>query len=186
MDLGQYLSSHNSRNSEENHKNHHGVASVRLLHSLDLAELSALVNEECGEAAGIPRPGRVADAARWLRAVEAEVHHAPVFGIFAASLVGTCRARYRDAAGRSVQISYWIAPGFRQQGFGQAGVWSVLQVMAGRGVVHARAYVAPGNVASQRLLRRLGFRCGELRIYEEAGAVLPFDLDLGEVGRGIC
>lgn len=186
MDLGQYLSSHNTRNSEENHTNSHGVASVRLLHSLDLAELSALVKEECGEAPRIPRPGWVTDAARWLRAVEAEVQHAPVFGIFAPSLIGTCRARYRGAAGRSVQISYWIAPAFRQRGLGTAGVRAVLEVIAGCGVTHARAYVAPGNIRSQRLLGRLGFRCGELRMHEDAGAVLAFDLDLGELGRGLC
>lgn len=158
---------------------------VRLLHSLDLAELSMLVEEERGEAVGIPRPGSRADAARWLRVVEEEARHAPVFGIFAPSLIGTCRARYRDAAGRSVQISYWIAPGFRQRGFGAAGVLAVLRLMAGRGVEHARAYVQPGNLASQKLLKRLGFRCGQVRIYEEAGAVLPFNLDLGELG-GPC
>jgi RimJ/RimL family protein N-acetyltransferase len=182
MDLGQSLSPLNGSNSHGNHRNKNGVPAVRLLHSLDLAELSTLVEEERGEACGIPRPGSMADAATWLRVVEEEARQAPVYGIFAPPLIGTCRARYRDAAGRSVQISYWIGPGFRRRGFGAAGVMEVLRVLAGSGVVHARAYVSPGNVASQRLLKRLGFRRGAVRIYEEAGAVAPFDLDLGELG----
>lgn len=186
MDLGQHLSPRDGSNSHENRKNSNAETPVRLLHSSDLEELSVLIGQEGGEVRGIPRPGRVADTASWLRGVEAEARHAPVFGIYAPALAGTCRVRYRDAARRSVQISYWIAPGFRQQGLGVAGVRAVLREMARRGAVHARAYVAPGNAASQRLLSRLGFRCGELRMHEDAGAVLAFDLDLGELGRGLC
>ena len=186
MDLGQYLSPHDGSNSHENHKNSSGGTAARLLHSVDLEELSALIEPERGECTGIPRPGSVADAANWLRAVEAEASHALVFGIYAPLLTGTCRARYRDAAGRSVQISYWIAPGFRQRGLGTAGVRTVLWELAESGVTHARAYVAPNNTPSQRLLRRLGFRRGKLLIHEEAGAVLPFDLDFDSLGCNLC
>jgi RimJ/RimL family protein N-acetyltransferase len=63
-----------------------------------------------------------------------------------------------DAAGR-VEIGYGLAAGSRGRGLGTRAVAAMLDELAQTGVVReVLACVHPGNVASGRLLERLGFR----------------------------
>ncbi len=56
-----------------------------------------------------------------------------------------------------VDLGYGLAPSARGRGLGTAAVSLLLDWVADRGAVQARAEVLPGNAASLRLLARLGF-----------------------------
>lgn len=61
-----------------------------------------------------------------------------------------------DAEGE-VEIGYGLAPSVRGRGLGTEAVRALLAWVRQQGAVRVRAEVLPGNEASLRLLRRLGF-----------------------------
>ena len=66
-----------------------------------------------------------------------------------------------DAAGR-VEIGYGLAPASRGHGLGTRAVAALLDELAATGAVRdVVACVHPGNVASRRLLERLGFELAD-------------------------
>jgi ribosomal-protein-alanine N-acetyltransferase len=57
-----------------------------------------------------------------------------------------------------VEIGYGLAPGSRGRGLGTRAVAALLEELERSGLVReVSAFVHPGNVASRRLLERLGF-----------------------------
>ena len=67
-----------------------------------------------------------------------------------------------DAEGR-VEIGYGLAAGSRGRGLGTRAVAALLDELAATGAVReVTAGVHPGNVASRRLLERLGFRVADV------------------------
>jgi len=72
-----------------------------------------------------------------------------------------------DASGEA-EIGYGLAPSVRGKGLGTATVQALLEWVRAQGAAHVRAEVLPGNEASLRLLRRLGFE----QVEERAGHVV--------------
>jgi RimJ/RimL family protein N-acetyltransferase len=77
-------------------------------------------------------------------------------------VVGDC-GWFGPPADGVVDLGYGLAPSARGRGVATAAVRLLLEWVALRGAVQARADVLPGNVPSLRLLARLGFvEVGEL------------------------
>ena len=72
-------------------------------------------------------------------------------------IVGGCGFKGAPTEGE-VEIGYAVAPAFREAGAGAAAVRRLLEIAArAPQVSHVVANVAPDNVASTRLVQRLGF-----------------------------
>jgi len=74
--------------------------------------------------------------------------------------IGMVAYHHKDAYHRRLQLGYIVAPKHQGSGFGTEAVRAVLDYCAG--ALHAHrieALIHPDNVASTRLVERLGFRC---------------------------
>jgi RimJ/RimL family protein N-acetyltransferase len=86
-------------------------------------------------------------------------------------LMGGCELRMLTA--RSVNVSYWVFPQFRQQGYA-ARALALLCESAARvpGLERVEAHIAPDNLASRRLAERCGFvEAGTVREEAWTGAI---------------
>ena len=86
--------------------------------------------------------------------------------------IGMVNYHRRDAHHRRLQLGYIVAPKHQRCGFGTEAVRAVLDYCAG--ALHAHrieALIHPDNVASARLVERLGFHCegGPLTDYWRVG-----------------
>ena len=81
-----------------------------------------------------------------------------------------------DEQGR-VEIGYSVQPSWRRQGVATECVSALLAWARSRGISRFRASVAPENVPSLAIIRRLGFREVGSQIDEIDGLELVFDLD---------
>jgi [ribosomal protein S5]-alanine N-acetyltransferase len=73
------------------------------------------------------------------------------------TVVGGCGFKGPPAGG-CVEIGYGLSPLWLRQGFGARGVSLLLQLAAGSGQVSSvTAHIAPDNLASAALARRVGF-----------------------------
>jgi [ribosomal protein S5]-alanine N-acetyltransferase len=86
-------------------------------------------------------------------------------------LIGMVNYHARDARNRRLQLGYMVAPKQQGKGYGAEAVAAVLDYCCRLGVHRIEALVQPDNVASLRLLERLGFHCegGPLRDYWRVG-----------------
>jgi ribosomal-protein-alanine N-acetyltransferase len=74
--------------------------------------------------------------------------------------VGMVNYHHREARHRRLELGYIIAPKQQRKGLGVEAVRAVLEYCTGDlGVHRVEALIHPDNVASQRLVERLGFRC---------------------------
>ena len=81
-----------------------------------------------------------------------------------------------DEQGR-VEIGYSVQASWRRQGVATECVAALLAWARSRGITRFRASVAPDNVPSLAIIRRLGFREVGSQIDEIDGLELVFDLD---------
>jgi RimJ/RimL family protein N-acetyltransferase len=73
-------------------------------------------------------------------------------------IFGACAFKGAPQDG-SVEINYGIAAAHRGRGIATAAVGQLLQLAAASGIVHGVvAHIIQGNVGSEKLVRRLGFR----------------------------
>jgi ribosomal-protein-alanine N-acetyltransferase len=82
--------------------------------------------------------------------------------------IGMVSYHHREAGNRRLEIGYCIAPGHQRRGFATEAVGAVIGYCTGTlGVHRIEAMIHTENVASMRLVERLGFRCegGPLRDY---------------------
>lgn len=76
------------------------------------------------------------------------------------TVLGGCGFKTAPANG-TVEISYGVARSERGRGVATAAVRSLLQMAASSGLVHeVVAHIVPGNMASSRVVARLGFSQG--------------------------
>lgn len=76
------------------------------------------------------------------------------------TVLGGCGFKTAPTNG-TVEISYGVARSERGRGVATAAVRSLLQMAASSGLVHeVVAHILPGNMASSRVVGRLGFRRG--------------------------
>jgi [ribosomal protein S5]-alanine N-acetyltransferase len=86
---------------------------------------------------------------------------APFLIVSRNSILGTCRFRAAPAHG-SVEIGYEVAESQRGRGIATAAVERLLQMAASSGLVQqVVAHILPGNVASSKVVSRLGFSMGD-------------------------
>ena len=86
--------------------------------------------------------------------------------------IGMVSYHHRNVHNRRLQLGYIVAPKHQRGGFGTEAVRAVLDYCIGALHAHrVEALIHPGNVASTRLVERLGFRCegGPLRDYWRVG-----------------
>jgi [ribosomal protein S5]-alanine N-acetyltransferase len=82
-----------------------------------------------------------------------------------------------DADGRA-ELGYQIEPGSRRRGLALEAVRGILDWAANQHGIHRfRASIAPDNVASLALVRRLGFRLVGVRHDEIDGQEVVWELD---------
>lgn len=90
-------------------------------------------------------------------------HHwcIPFLIVLRNSILGTCRFKAAPAHG-SVEIGYEVAESQRGRGIATAAVGRLLQMAASSGFVQqVVAHILPGNVASSKVVSRLGFSMGD-------------------------
>jgi ribosomal-protein-alanine N-acetyltransferase len=86
--------------------------------------------------------------------------------------IGMVNYHHRDARNRRLELGYIIAPRLQRKGLGLEAVRKALDYCTGElGAHRVEALIHPGNVASVRLVERLGFRCegGPLADYWRVG-----------------
>ncbi len=86
-------------------------------------------------------------------------------------IVGSCG--FKDAAlGGWVEIGYGIAPASRRRGLGTQAVRALCRLaFDSAGIQQVRACIAPGNLASAALARRLGFVQGPMVLEQDGSSV---------------
>ena len=88
-------------------------------------------------------------------------------------IIGGCGFKDAPKDGR-VEIGYGVSPGNRGQGAATAAVGLLLQLAFGSGVQEVYAEVAPGNLASTKVVRKLGFVDIGTRVDEEDQLVVQW------------
>jgi [ribosomal protein S5]-alanine N-acetyltransferase len=86
--------------------------------------------------------------------------------------IGMVNYHHRDARNRRLELGYIIAPKHQRKGLGREAVRAVLDhCVEELGAHRIEALIHPDNVASRRLVERLGFRCegGPLIDYWKVG-----------------
>ena len=83
-------------------------------------------------------------------------------------LIGTVRAGSYDARNRRVELGYDLATAYWGHGYVTSAVRALLDELFAQGIFRVEATVMEGNVRSERVLERLGFRReGVLRGYKQ-------------------
>lgn len=86
--------------------------------------------------------------------------------------IGMVNYHHRDARNRRLELGYIVAPKHQHNGFGTEAVQAIVSYCTDELQAHRiEALIHPDNVASKRLIERLGFRCegGPLRDYWRVG-----------------
>lgn len=92
-------------------------------------------------------------------------------------LVGTCGFSGPPGEAGTIEIGYSIVPADQRKGYGLAGVWQLMAwAFADRRVTTITAETVPALIASQGLLRRLGFELTSSRHHDKAGGILTFTI----------
>jgi len=89
-------------------------------------------------------------------------------------IVGSCGFKGPPVGGR-VEVGYGVAPGARNQGHASAAVQALLGLAFGSGqVTEVLAEIAPANLASARVVAKLGFIAGGTRVDEDGDAIVQW------------
>jgi ribosomal-protein-alanine N-acetyltransferase len=74
--------------------------------------------------------------------------------------VGMVNYHHREARNKRLEIGYIIAPAFQRNGYGSEAVAALRDYcISDLGVHRIQAFIHPDNIASRRLVERLGFLC---------------------------
>ena len=96
-------------------------------------------------------------------------------------IIGGCGFKDAPKDGR-VEIGYGVSPGSRGQGAATAAVGLLLQRAFGSGVREVFAEVTPENLASAKVVRKLGFVSTGTRMDKEDGMVVQWVANNGGSG----
>jgi len=97
---------------------------------------------------------------------------APFLIVSQNTILGTCRFRAAPEHGR-VEIGYEVAESQRGRGVATAAVEQLLKMAASSGLVQqVVAHIVPGNVASAKVVSRLGFSLGDSFVDSDGEAVM--------------
>lgn len=89
---------------------------------------------------------------------------APFLIVSRNAVLGTCRFKAAPADG-SVEIGYEVAESQRGRGVATQAVMQLLEMAIASGLVkEVFAHIVPGNVASSKVVSRLGFSKGDLLV----------------------
>jgi RimJ/RimL family protein N-acetyltransferase len=88
-------------------------------------------------------------------------------------IIGGCGFKNAPKDGR-VEIGYGVSPDSRGQGAATAAVGLLLQLAFGSGVREVLAEVTPDNLASAKVVRKLGFVSTGTRVDEEGQVVVQW------------
>ena len=152
---------------------------------IDLPNLRRIAASEPVDLGGIEvldgalPPARVAAHALAQLDIGTSVHWcAPFLIVSRNAVLGTCRFRAAPAHG-SVEIGYEVAESQRGQGIATAAVRQLLRIAASSGLVQqVVAHILPGNVASSKVVSRLGFSKGNLLVDHDGEAVTLWSLQV--------
>ena len=101
---------------------------------------------------------------------------APFLIVSRNAILGTCRFRAAPEHG-SVEIGYEVAESQRGQGIATAAVGQLLQMAASSGLVQqVVAHILPGNVASSKVVSRLGFSLSDSLVDHDGETVMRWSL----------
>jgi RimJ/RimL family protein N-acetyltransferase len=96
---------------------------------------------------------------------------APFLIVSRNAVLGTCRFRAAPADG-SVEIGYEVAESQRGRGVATKAVEQLLEIAISSGLVkEVVAHIVPGNVASSKVVSRLGFSKGDLLVEHDGEKV---------------
>ncbi len=102
----------------------------------------------------------------------------PFLIISSNTVLGTCRFRNAPVHG-IVEIGYEVAESQRGRGVATAAVRQLLQKAASSGLVHqVVAHVLPDNVASSKVVSRLGFSKGDLILDHDGETVVLWSIQV--------
>ncbi|HMM65474.1 MAG TPA: GNAT family N-acetyltransferase [Dokdonella sp.] len=152
---------------------------------IDIPNLRRLAASEPVDLGGIEvldgalPPARVAAHALAQLDAGTSAHWCTPFLIVSRSAVlGSCRFRNAPARG-SVEIGYEVAESQRGQGVATAAVRQLLLKATSSGLVQqVVAHILPGNVASSRVVSRLGFSEGDLIVDHDGETVALWSIQV--------
>lgn len=103
---------------------------------------------------------------------------APFLIISGSTVLGTCRFRNAPVHG-IVEIGYEVAESQRGKGVATAAVRQLLQKAASSGLVHqVIAHILPDNMASSKVVSRLGFSGGDLVLDHDGQEVAVWSIQV--------
>lgn len=152
---------------------------------IDILNLRRLATSEPVDLGGIevlagalPPAGVAAHALAQLDAGTSAHWCTPFLMVSRSVVLGTCRFRNAPARG-SVEIGYEVAESQRGQGVATAAVRQLLHKAASSGLVQqVVAHILPGNVASSKVVARLGFSEGELIVDHDGETVTLWSIQV--------
>lgn len=152
---------------------------------IDIPNLRRLAASEPVDLGGIEildgalPPARVASHALAQIDLGTSAHWCTPFLIISGSAVlGTCRFRNAPVHG-VVSIGYGVAESQRGQGVATAAVRQLLQKAASSGLVQqVVAHILPGNLASSKVVSRLGFSKGDLIVDHDGETVTLWSIQV--------
>jgi ribosomal-protein-alanine N-acetyltransferase len=93
-------------------------------------------------------------------------------------IIGGCGFKDAPKDGR-VEIGYGVSPNSRGQGAATAAVGLLLRLAFGSGAVEVFAEVTPDNLASAKVVRKLGFVSAGIRVDEDDRLVVQWAAENG-------
>lgn len=94
------------------------------------------------------------------------------------AVLGTCRFRAAPAHG-NVEIGYEVAESQRGRGIATAAVRLLLQIATSTGLVQqVVARILPSNVASSKVVSRLGFSKGDSLVDDDGETVVLWSIQV--------
>ncbi|HLZ83563.1 MAG TPA: GNAT family N-acetyltransferase [Caulobacteraceae bacterium] len=145
-------------------------------------------DEEMRRRFDAPRPATLADTraamARW---IEGRAAGGPMFAYAlrqpSGRLIGG--SEFRMLTPTSANVSYWVFPSFRQQGFGARALALLCEAAAHvENLERIEAHIAPDNLTSRRVAERAGFiEVGSVQETSSTGATTTMTLQVRSIAR---
>ncbi len=93
------------------------------------------------------------------------------------AILGGCRFKGIPISG-SVEIGYGVAVSERGRGVATAAVETLLGLAAANGATQVVAHIVPDNVASAKVVSRLGFSSGHPILDQDGETVVPWSFQI--------
>ena len=162
-----------------------GSPDIKLV-QLSQEDLQALASSEPTHAlasapeGALPPPHVAARSLEQLRTGTPPFWCAPFMIVAADSsaILGGCRFKGIPISG-SVEIGYGVAVSERGRGVATAAVETLLGLAAANGATQVVAHIVPDNVASAKVVSRLGFSSGHPILDQDGETVVPWSYQIG-------